>query len=181
MFMTEPINEQEVFKIFDEIDSQLILCLGSVTDCEFAYENDIPFYYGFPISSYQDFNGLKLLNPEYIIPNAPLFFNMPFLKDSGVPIRLFPNIGNISDFPINEAAHGTWIRPEDIDYYSTFADAYEFVGVTIEQERALFRIYNEQKQLVGPLGLIIEELREKYSAHSDLITGTLVSSRIQCK
>ena len=122
-----------------------------------------------------------MLDPEYIIPGAPLFFNMPFLADSGVPIRVFPNIGNLTDFPQQEPAHGTWIRPEDLEFYGQFIAAYEFVNATVSQERALFRIYHEEKKLIGPLGLIVDTIRDEYSAHSDLIQETLVTNRIKCK
>ena len=181
IFPAKQFDINEIFEIFDEIDNTLILCVGNVEDCYSAAENDIPYYYAFPVATYQEFNGLKILNPEYIIPGAPLFFNMPFLKDSEVPIRVFPNIGNLTDFPQQEPAHGTWIRPEDLEFYGQFIDAYEFTNVTISQEAALFRIYHEQKQLIGPLGLIIDSIKWDYAGHSDLIQEDLVSHRIQCK
>lgn len=53
--------------------------------------------------------------------------------------------------------------------------------MSLEQERALFRLYFKEKRFIGPLGLIIPELREDYNAHSDLIDGKLVMNRIKCK
>ena len=58
LFSGKPIDWHECERIFNENDGSLVLCLGNVRDCLTAYEKDIPFYYGFPILSYDELNSI---------------------------------------------------------------------------------------------------------------------------
>ena len=79
LFSGKPIDWDECEKIFDENDGSLVLCLGNVRDCLTAYEKDLPFYYGFPINSYDELESIAQFDPYYVIPGPPLFFNLPYL------------------------------------------------------------------------------------------------------
>lgn len=180
LFSGKPIDWDECEKIFNETDGSLVLCLGNVHDCLAAYEKDLPFYYGFPIFTYDELNSIAKLDPYYVIPGPPLFFNLPYLKSLKLSLRIFPNINNLTNFPKIKYQTGTWVRPEDIDYYSQFVDSCEFVNVELEAERALFRIYKREKQFVGPISLIISGMDE-CSADNDLINPEFTIIRTYCK
>ena len=181
LFSGKPIDWNECEQIFDETDGSLVLCLGNVKDCITAYEKDLPFYYGFPIYTYDELNSLLILDPYYVIPGPPLFFNLPYLKnDLKASIRIFPNVNNLTNFPKVRYETGTWVRPEDLNYYSQFVDACEFVNVEIEAERALFRIYKNEETFIGPISLIVSGM-DDCQADNDLINSEFTSIRTYCK
>ena len=181
LFSGKPIDWNECEQIFDDIDGALVLCLGNPRDCIEAYERDIPFYYGFPITTYDELNSIIQFDPYYIIPGPPLFFNLSYLKETlGLSLRIFPNINNLTGFPKVKEATGTWVRPEDLDYYSKFIDSCEFPNVDYEAERALFRIYKQEKKFYGPISLIIHGL-EEYNADNDLISSEYSIIRTYCQ
>ena len=66
----------EYDELFDECDGEIVVALGNVDDCIKAYENDYPFYYGYPIQTYEEFYSLMQFDPYYVIPAAPLFFDL---------------------------------------------------------------------------------------------------------
>lgn len=180
LFSGKPIDWDECEKIFDENDGALVLCLGNVQDCLTAYEKDLPFYYGFPINSYDELNSIAQFDPYYVIPGSPLFFDLPYLKSLKLSVRIFPNLNNLTNFPKVNESTGTWVRPEDINYYSQYVDSCEFPNVNLEAERALFRIYRNEKQFIGPISLIIPGL-EEYHADNDLINSEYSIVRTYCK
>ena len=180
MYTPEKIDWDEYEELFDQCDGNLIICLNNVRDCAYAYEKDLPFYYGYPIQTYEDFNSLILLDPYYIIPGAPLFFNLEYLKNQGASLRIFPNVCTLSNFPLTNKETGIWVRPEDIDYYDRYVDACEFFIESLEQERALFNIYKKDKQFIGAIGLIINDLLGS-NVENDLINSEFIPVRTYCK
>lgn len=180
LYSGQKISWKEYEELFDECDGEIVIALGNVEDCINAYENDYPFYYGYPLQTYEEFNFLIQLDPYYIIPGAPLFFDLQNLVDKGASLRCFPNICTFSLFPKVEPCTGTWIRPEDMDYYSQFFDSCEFISRDIEQERAFFRIYKREKRFIGSLGLLIPDLSD-YHADNDLINSEFIPVRTYCR
>ena len=174
------VDWDEYEKLYDQCDDALVIALNNVRDCIEAAKRDLPYYYGYPISTYEEFNSLVELEPFYIIPGAPLFFDLEYISSKGVPLRAFPNVSSMSLFPKINNYSGTWIRPEDIDFYSRYIETCEFFTETIEQERALFRIYKRDKEFIGPIGLIIPDLMDS-PAHNDLINPEYISVRTYCK
>ena len=183
MFSNKQLDWDEYEKILDENDGAFILCLGTVKDCLIAYEKELPFYYGFPITTYDELNSIVEFEPEYLVLGPPLFFNMAEIRRKyNIPIRIFPNVNNLTNFPKVRAETGCWIRPEDIDYYDEFADTVEFVNLdTLEQERALFRIYSREKEFIGPIGLIISGMGEWEKSQCDLVNSDFIHCRVECK
>jgi len=181
MFSGKQMEEDwdEYIELFNKYEGVLILALNNVNDCLKAAEKGIPFYYGFPIQTYEEFNSLIAMEPFYIIPGAPLFFNLEYISKFEIPIKIFPNMNSLSLFPKIDSATGTWVRPEDIEYYGRFVETCEFITETIEQERALFRIY-KSGEFIGPISLIIPDL-EEYGAHNDLIDSQHTVIRTYCK
>lgn len=180
MFGAKQLDWDEYEKWFDQCDGDIILCTNNINDCIIASEKDIPFYYGYPIQSYEDFNSFVALDPYYIIPGAPLFFNLEYVASKGIPLKIFPNVSNITLLPKLRPATGTWIRPEDIDYYDKFIECCEFITDNKEKERALYHVYAEDKEFIGPISLLIPEL-EEFHADNDLISSEHTIVRTYCK
>ena len=118
----------------------------------------IDFYYLDPVRSFRELQGLKLFGAKWAFIDAPLFFQMDKVREVGVPIRVTANISVREAFPYEDGVPGPWIRPEDVEAYEPYVDTIEFSRVNLEQERALFRIYAEQKKWPGDLGLIIQDI-----------------------
>ena len=180
MYSGKYVDWDEYEKLYDECDSALVIALNNVNDCMEAVKREFPYYYGYPIQTYEEFNSLVTLEPFYIIPGAPLFFNLEYVASKGIPLRVFPNVSSMNLFPKLNNYSGTWIRPEDIDYYSRYIETCEFFTETLEQERALFRIYSKDKEFVGPIGLIIQDLIDE-PAYNDLINPEYIAVRTYCK
>ena len=171
---------EEYEKLFDECDGDLVLCLNNVRDCIKAAKKDLPYYYGYPIQTYEELNSLVVLDPYYIIPGAPLFFNLEYVASKGIPLKIFPNVCSMSLFPKTNPSTGTWVRPEDIDFYSKYISTCEFLTESIDQERGLYRVYAKDKSFIGPISLLIPEL-EEYGADNDLINPETIAVRTYCQ
>lgn len=180
MYSGKNIDWDEYDKLYNECEGGLVLVLNNVKDCLLAAEKEYPFYYGFPVSTYEEFNSLVELDPYYIIPGSSLFFNLEYICSKEIPLKIFPNICSMSLFPKVRPETGTWVRPEDIDYYSKYIECCEFITETLEQERALFRIYKKEKEFIGPINLIIPELKG-FNADNDLINPEFIPIRTYCQ
>ena len=119
-----------------------ILCLANLRDVEKCKENNIKFYFGLPISSFYELQSLKNLGVCYFRLAPPAFFELDKVKNLGVPVRAVPNLAYDNYFPHENGICGSWIRPEDTELYSDYIETYEFEGVELNQERALWDIYN---------------------------------------
>lgn len=121
-------------------------------------ENNIKFFYGYPVSTFYEINGLKDLGTEYIVITAPITFKMNILKQyyKDIKFRMVPNVAYSAYIPRENGLVGQWVRPEDVKYYEKgiyifdFEDAKELI-----KERTLYHIYAEQKKWPGNLNLLI--------------------------
>lgn len=138
----------------------------------------IDFYYLDPVRSFRELQGLKLFGAKWAFIDAPLFFQMDKVREVGVPIRVTANISVREAFPYEDGVPGPWIRPEDVEAYEPYVDTIEFSRVNLEQERALFRIYAEQKKWPGDLGLIIQDIN--HLGVNRMIPPDLVQKRLNC-
>jgi len=75
--------------------NKFILCLRDLTYVDFYKENDIKFYYGYPVSSFFQLDALADLGVCYVRLDAPLFFDLDKVKKYGVPVRAVPNVSYI--------------------------------------------------------------------------------------
>lgn len=140
--------------------------------------NDIQFYYLEPIRTFRELQGVKALGARWAIIDAPLFFQMDKVKEVGVPLRATANMSIRELLPYPDGVPGPWIRPEDMDMYEPYIDTIEFGRVNLDQERALFRIYAEQKKWSGDLGLIIQDIN--YMGTNRMIPSDLTKKRLNC-
>lgn len=140
--------------------------------------HDIAFYYLEPIRSFRELQGLKLFGAKWAFIDAPLFFQMDKVRAVGLPVRVTANISIREAFPYVDGVPGPWIRPEDVEAYEPYVDTIEFSRVNLDQERALFRIYAEQKKWPGELGLIVQDIN--YLGTNRMIPPDLVEKRLNC-
>lgn len=149
--------------------------IDEIIECK---AHDIEFYYLEPIRSFRELQGLKLFGAKWAFIDAPLFFQMDKVRAVGLPVRVTANISIREAFPYVDGVPGPWIRPEDVAAYEPYVDTIEFSRVNLDQERALFRIYAEQKKWPGELGLIVQDIN--YLGTNRMIPPDLVEKRLNC-
>lgn len=157
---------------------KLVACLQSLTDVEECKKAKVPYYWGYPVSTYYDLQALKELGVSYVRLDAPLFFEMDEIKKIGIPVRAVPNVACFGEIPTKNGIFGTWIRPEDVELYEDYIDTFEFEDCDMKKESALYRIYAEQKVWNGPLAMIISNIETKAENH--LISQDATKIRINC-
>jgi hypothetical protein len=138
----------------------------------------VPFYWGYPVSTYYDLRALKELGAAYVRLDAPLFFEMDEVKKFGIPVRAVPNIACLGEIPTKNGIYGTWIRPDDVELYEDYIACLEFEDCDIDKEGALYRIYAEQKVWGGPLSMLISNLISDAENHLISQDGTKI--RLNC-
>lgn len=144
-----------LFKAYSEkID--FMLCLHDLKFAAECAENEIKFYWAYPITSYYELKGILALNPCYIFLGAPLSFDLPKVqKITNVPIRLCPNLAYDAYIPRVDGICGQWVRPEDTAVYEQYVSAYEFECDELKREQALLHIYKENGEWPGNLNLLL--------------------------
>ena len=157
---------------------KLLLCLGSMSDCEAAKENDVKFYFGFPANTWYELRAMIDIGVSYVLIGAPLFFDMDKLATVEIPFRIIPNVAYLDGFIRKDGVCGTWVRPEDMHLYEDIIDTVEFSNCDIKKEQALYRIYAEQKAWPGDLSFIINGLEHK--GVNRMLTEELTTMRMNC-
>ena len=132
----------------------LITALNNLNMIKECRENNIKWYWTFPITSYFELKGIVALNPSYLLLGAPLCFDLKNVKNYNIPIRLCPNLAYDAYIPRENGICGQWIRPEGIPAYEEFVDTFEFITTDLKHEATLFHIYKDNKVWPGNLNLL---------------------------
>lgn len=151
--------------------------LNNLTQAKICHDNNWPYYFNFPITTFEDLNSCILMGVTEVILGAPLAFQMELVKKKNIPIRAIPNIANQGRFIKKDGVTGQWIRPENIPHCEEYIDIIEFGNVDLKQEQALFRIYKAQSW-IGNLDLIIQDLN--HSGSNYLIDPEMSKKRFNC-
>lgn len=157
---------------------KLLLGVYLVKDAKKAKEMGIKFYFNYPITSFYQLNALKELDPAYIILGAPLFFQMDRIAEYGIKVRAVPNVSYSDTLPRKSGVHGTWIRPEDLEWYEEYIDLIEFEDCDITREQALYRLYIEKKEWKGDVKDLITNF--KIDALNRIVESTRLKTRLNC-
>lgn len=157
----------------------LILCLDSPEDIPKASEIGVKYYLGYPVASMFEARALKANGVCYIVIGMPLFFNMADVAALEIDCRCTPNVAYYDGIYREDGVCGQWIRPEDLEMYSPMIDTVEFNYVKPDKEQALYRIYAEQKEWPGELGMIIENFN--HLGVNRMISRTVTISRMNCR
>lgn len=172
-------------QIYKFTDNLILRTDGSYLQMQQCAENGYKFFAGKPINDWAVLQAYKELDPVYVIPAGELFFNLPEVKKYGIPIRITPNAPYIPtiiaaiETPVDLTIPSEWMRPDDVDAYAEYVDTIEFTDVEYSKERALYRLYMEQKHWPGDLSMIITGL--KTNATNRLLEPELTARRIDCK
>ena len=170
-------NELNTFNVLAQ--GRLVLGLTFISEMIEARSRGYKFYYLSHIRTYQELIDVINFGVCRVHLGAPLFFEMERVKRvCDLPIVAIANSAfSDSVFTRPDGVLGIWIRPEDVDVYSTYIDTIEFFG-SKSQEQALYRIYAEQKSWSGELGLIIQDLN--YPCVNRMVPPTLAEARLNC-
>lgn len=174
----EIIDWQEIQRYSRMTKNNFIVALNNLVDAKQSKKMGIKFYWNFPVTSFYDLRGLQRLGAEYALIDSPLVQDIKHASQIGIPLRVVPNVAYYAYIPREDGVCGSWIRPEDLELYEPYISAIEFEDSDTKKEQALFRIYCEQKNWSGDLGMIITNLN--YPGVNRMIPQDLTERRMQC-
>jgi len=95
-----------------------------------------------------------------VVLGAPLYFTLQKVKTicKKVEIRLPANQCFDRYIPCKNGIMGTYVRPEDAEAYGEYVDHLYFITDELKKERALVKVYKEQKIWPGNLNLLLTNL-----------------------
>lgn len=139
---------------------------------------NIKYFYGIPVNNFYDFQALIDCGCCDIKIDAPLTHMLDRLINFDVTIRMSPNIAYYAFIPRENGIIGGWVRPEDVELYEDYVDVFEFEDCDVKKEKALFRVYAEQKNWPGDLNSLITNL--SYNATNRMILPDFGKVRMFC-
>lgn len=143
----EEPNWDEISRLSTVCRNSFIVGAVNAEQIRKCKELGIKFYFDRPVSRYEDVRDLKRLGSQYVLIEAPLFFELSKVKEFNVPVRLAPNVAYYDNWiPKENGLYGSWIRPEDIDLYEGLIDTIEFAASSSVSEEAYYRVYCEDKR-----------------------------------
>ena len=143
-------------------------------------EHEIPFFWKFPVSTFDELKALKQLGVAQVLIDGPLFFNEKRVKRFGLNIRLIPNVCYENYLPRQTGLFGTWMRPQDQDLYEGFITTLEFEEDDPVKWEALFDIYSEERNYIGDLNILFKNFGFVYPVFAAAIPDGMVKSRLNC-
>ena len=163
-----------------------ILGLSKITDIVKANENGIKNYWQHPVYTFSEIEGILNIygnkyKPEYFLLAPPLTHSLETVqkKIKGIPVRLVANLSFLDKLPRVNGVNGGWIRPEEVENYENYnVTVLEFWDCDLKKEQALYRIYAEDKQWPGDLGIIISDLN--YLGNNRLIVPGAFIRKLNC-
>lgn len=158
---------------------KLIVSCAYLSDVEEAKKLGLRCAWMEPARTYREMQGLTALGVDYILLDAPLFFDLEQVKTFGVPLRVCANVASYDWFNFENNICGPWIRPDDVELYEEYITTIEFALITLEQERALFRIYAEKQGWVGDISSIIPAIGTHVPNH--MILPEVGKARLGCR
>lgn len=171
------IKELVNYKILTQ--DNFIVCLTNLKYVEELKTQNIPWYWGYPISTYYQLWALKEMGACYAKLDAPIFFDMPGVKKVDIPIRVVPNVAYSDGLERVDGVCGTWIRPEDVEAYDEYVDVMEFEDCDQRKEQAMYRIYAEDHNWPTDLGLLITNFN--HTGVNRLIHTDFSRQRLNCR
>ena len=171
------IDWQELVMFAAKVD--LTLALENMRMAKICRELKLPFYWGYPITSFYELQGIVFLGACELLLGAPLYFDLAEVKKKGLPIRLVANLCFDGYIPRPNGVCGTYVRPEDVPAYEPYVDTLEFETDDIKKEAILLKVYQEDKNWPGNLNLLLTNLGEHVDNRA--IPEQFGSARIQCR
>lgn len=150
----------EIFTtVFDAVAAKLIKELSNKypnikvafyfrdTPClELVQEYEIPFFFLDSVTSIDQLTGFLTYKPTDMYICEELGFSLDkvsaILHDHNVRVRVYPNICQ-SSFSGTPSLKTFFIRPEDVETYSTFVDVFEFISTNPSNQKVIFNAYKD--------------------------------------
>ena len=159
--------------------TNLLIALEDIKMRSFCRANGLKYYWGYPITSYYELKGLKDLGVSYFLLGAPLSFDLDTVSKLNIPIRMVANLCYDGYIPRENGICGSYIRPEDVQYYEKYVDAIEFYSEDLKQEARLLRIYKDDKNWPGNLNLLLANFG--FDVDNRAIPEEFAAARMQCR
>lgn len=147
---------------------------------EWLKVHGIPFFWKFPVTTFDELKALKDLGVAQVLIDGPLFFNQKRVQRFGLTIRAIPNVCYEDYLPRQTGLFGTWMRPQDQDLYEDFIHILEFKHDDPAKWEATFDIYSEEKNYIGDLNILFQNFGFVYPVFAAAIPDGMVESRLNC-
>lgn len=178
-------REQECeFKKFEKYRDLLNItfAIEDLYSCSVYKEHRWPYFWSYPISSFYELQGALYLGVSQVLIDVPLCFDLESVKynceTKNVKIRMVLNNCYNSYMPRENGIYGSYVRPEDVDFYSNWIDTGEFYAEGLQQERTLLKIY-QSKEWKGNLNLLLHNLN--YDIDNRGFTPEFAARRVSCR
>lgn len=167
-----------LMKVFSE-KVNFILCIHDLRMVRMVAAAGLKWYWAYPITTYYELQGVCALKPCYLYITAPLSMDLDNVKKiTDIPLRMTPNLAYDAYIPRENGVRGQWVRPEDVDRYGEYIDAFEFAAIDLTKEHTLFHIYAENKAWPGNLDLLLTNL--DFDIDNRTIPDEVVEARMRC-
>lgn len=152
------IRWEEIEKYNKMWQNKVIIETDSFDIMEACKALNLKFFYAIPINTFYELKALVDYGCCDVKIDAPLTHMLDKIEKYDVTIRMCPNVAYYAHIPRHNGVIGSWIRPEDVEFYEQYIDIFEFEDCDAKKERALYRIYAEQKSWYGSLNDLITNL-----------------------
>lgn len=174
---TEDIDWIELEVFSSKIN--LVIALENIRYSRGCKDHNLKFYWAYPITTFYELRGLIYLGVSELLLGAPLYFDLERVKYEGKPIRLVANVCFDGYIPRPNGICGTYVRPEDVPVYEKYVDTLEFDVDDLKKEKALLKVYQEDKNWPGNLNLILTNFGENIDNRA--IPDLFGEARTQCR
>lgn len=179
-----PFNKREdeiewlkLYSYAEKID--LKLALGNLKLVDKCKEYGLKYYWGFPISTYYELEGVLQLGVCELFLGVPLTFDLENCKKYNLPIRVVANVAYDNYITRKNGIQGFYIRPEDIKLYDEYIDCIEFITSELSKEATLLKIYKEDGFWPGNLNLLLVNLN--FNIDNRVLPDEFGKIRINCQ
>ena len=174
------LDDTEIdFKELQAYKIKIIFALSDFKKVNIIKAYGFQFYWKYPVTTYYELRGLVDIGVCYILLGPPLYFDLPAVYKFKVPIRLVANLAYDNFIPRQDGVKGTYVRPEDVQYYEKYVDTLEFYAESNKQEETLMKIYKEDQHWPGNLNKLIANLKRDVDNRG--LPDEFGQARIQCR
>lgn len=161
----------------EKYPGRLALCLA-VGDVLEEFKN-FEYFFSFYLNTWQDLNSAVSLGINEGFIGAPLFFQQDKIKERypNFKVRAIPNRAATGNVARANFAHGTWIRPEDTEFYEPYVSCFEFASPSAEIEETVYKIY-KRREWRGNINVLIPQL--DYNTNNQFIAKEIMPTRLNC-
>ena len=160
--------------------NKLQVCLAALDDriCSECINREIPFYFEFPVYNYWQANALINLGVSAIRIAGEIAHDIDYLNKLNVEIRVCP-YHSYAPFGY-KPLYGGWFRPEDL-YQIDAIDVCELYDTDKTRSQALYRVYAQDHEWAGDIGLLIPELKVEPTILNRMFPPEFQERRNSCR